>query len=45
MSTLFQYIKELFPEEWEDNKLYRMTHIICVNALAIVDDKMINENY
>lgn len=41
----FNTIKELFPEEWGDNSLYRMTHITCLNALAIVGNKVINENY
>ena len=41
----FNTIKELFPDEWEDNKLYRMTHITCLNALAIAGNKIINENY
>ncbi len=41
----FNIIKELFPDEWDDNKLYRMTHITCLNALAIVGNKVINENY
>lgn len=41
----FNTIKELFPDEWEDNTLYRMTHITCLNALAIVGNKIINENY
>ena len=41
----FNLIKELFPEEWDDNKLYRMTHITCLNALAIVGNNIINENY
>lgn len=41
----FNIIKELFPEQWEDNQLYRMTHITCLNALAIVGNKVINENY
>ncbi|UNT53834.1 hypothetical protein [Lysinibacillus capsici] len=41
----FNTIKELFPDEWDDNKLYRMTHITCLNALAIVANKVINENY
>lgn len=45
--TLFYFnlIKELFPDEWEDNKLYRMTHITCLNALAIAGNTIINENY
>ncbi|MEQ6353199.1 DGQHR domain-containing protein [Lysinibacillus sp. M3] len=41
----FNLIKELFPDQWEDNQLYRMTHITCLNALAIVGNKIINENY
>lgn len=45
--TLFYFnlIKELFPDEWEDNKLYRMTHITCLNALAIAGNTIINDNY
>jgi len=41
----FNLIKELFPDEWEDNKLYRMTHITCLNALAIAGNTILNENY
>lgn len=41
----FNTIKELYPDEWEDNSLYRMTHITCLNALAIVGNKVINDNY
>lgn len=41
----FNTIRELFPEQWADNKLYRMTHITCLNALAIAGNKIINENY
>jgi len=41
----FNLIKELFPQEWDDNKLYRMTHITCLNALAIAGNQIINENY
>lgn len=41
----FNTIKELFPDEWEDKSIYRMTHITCLNALAIVGNKIINENY
>lgn len=40
----FNTIKEWFPDEWDDNKLYRLAHIICLNALAIVGNKVINEN-
>lgn len=41
----FNLIKELLPEEWEDYKNYRLTHITCLNALAIVGNELINENY
>lgn len=41
----FNLIKELFPDEWEDNKLYRMTHITCLNALAIAGNTILNENF
>jgi len=41
----FNTIKELFPDEWDDNVLYRMTHITCLNALAIAGNNIINENY
>lgn len=45
--TLFYFnlIKELFPEEWDDNKSYRLTHITCLNGLAIAGNKIINDNY
>lgn len=41
----FNTIKELFPEEWSDNKQFRMTHITCLNALAIAGNTIISENY
>lgn len=41
----FNLIKELFPEEWEDTKSYRMTHVTCLNALAIAGNTIINNNY
>lgn len=41
----FNAIKELFPEEWKDNKLYRMTHVTCLNALAMAGNTVINNNY
>ncbi|WP_142830081.1 DGQHR domain-containing protein [Planococcus soli] len=41
----FNIIKELFPDEWEDNKFYRMTHITCLNALAIAGNSILNDNF
>lgn len=41
----FNLIKELFPDQWNDNKLYRLTHITCLNALAIAGNEIITDNY
>ena len=41
----FNLIKELFPKEWDDYKNYRLTHITCLNALAMVGNELINENF
>lgn len=41
----FNLIKDLFPDEWDDNKLFRMTHVTCLNALAIAGNTIINNNY
>lgn len=41
----FNTIKELFPDQWEDNSLYRMTHITCLNALAIAGNTLIANNF
>lgn len=41
----FNLIKELMPDEWDDYKNYRLTHITCLNALSIVGNELINENY
>ena len=45
--TLFYFnlVKEILPEEWNDYKGYRLTHIACLNALAIVGNELINSNY
>lgn len=45
MMFYFNLIKELLPEEWDDNKNYRLTHITCLNALAIVGNELINGNF
>ncbi|PZE20500.1 hypothetical protein [Paenibacillus xerothermodurans] len=31
----FNAIKEHFTKEWSDYKEYRITHIVCLNALSI----------
>lgn len=41
----FNTIKNLLPDKWDDTKSYRLTHIISLNALAIVGNEIINENF
>lgn len=41
----FNFIKELLPDEWKDYKNYRLTHITSLNALSIVGNKLINDNF
>lgn len=41
----FNTLKELFPEEWDDNLNYRLTHITCLNALAISGSYIISNNF
>ncbi|MFK4391101.1 hypothetical protein CN563_11760 [Bacillus sp. AFS026049] len=43
--TYFNCFKELLPVEWSDYKQYRLTHIVCLNALAIAGNKIIPSNY
>lgn len=43
--TYFNCIKELLPVEWSDYKQYPLTHIVCLNALAIAGNKIIPSNY
>lgn len=44
--TLFYYneIKDLFNAEWIDYKGHRLSHIVCLDALAISGAKVINTN-
>lgn len=41
----FNIVKQTLPEEWDDYKGHRLTHITSLNALAMVGNKLINENY
>ncbi|MEK4084268.1 DGQHR domain-containing protein [Psychrobacillus sp. FSL K6-1415] len=41
----FNKIKELFPEQWEDFKTYRLSHIVSLNALAIAGNEILNSNF
>jgi DNA sulfur modification protein DndB len=45
--TLFYFnaIKDILPDEWEDIKSFRLTHIISLNALAITGNKIIKDNF
>lgn len=45
--TLFYFnaIKDLLPEQWEDIKSYRLSHIVSLNALAIAGNEIINDNF
>lgn len=33
------------PDQWDDYKNYRLTHITCLNALAMVGNELINEAF
>ncbi|WP_066297931.1 DGQHR domain-containing protein [Bacillus sp. FJAT-29937] len=41
----FNAIKEILPEEWEDFKSYRLTHIIALNSLAMAGNEIISNNF
>lgn len=45
MMFYFNLIKELLPDEWADYKNYRLTHITCLNALAMVGNELLTEHY
>ncbi|KRF22525.1 DGQHR domain-containing protein [Paenibacillus sp. Soil787] len=39
----FNGLKEIFSQEWMDYKEYRITHIVCLNALAISGSEIFSE--
>jgi DNA sulfur modification protein DndB len=41
----FGAIKDTLPDEWDDYKTYRLTHIVCLDALAIAGNKLLNKSY
>jgi DNA sulfur modification protein DndB len=41
----FDSIKHLFPNEWEDYKNYKLTHIVTLKSLAIAGNELLNKNY
>ncbi|MFE4145063.1 hypothetical protein ACFX4I_25045 [Peribacillus sp. YIM B13472] len=41
----FNEIKNIFPNQWSEYKKYRLTHIVCLNALSIAGNTIILENY
>lgn len=40
----FNSVKEIFSQEWMDYKDYRITHIVCINALSIAGCELIGRN-
>lgn len=41
----FNTIKNLLPEQWDDIKSYRLSHIVSLNALAMAGNEIINRNF
>ncbi|MGW6234437.1 DGQHR domain-containing protein, partial [Peribacillus butanolivorans] len=41
----FNDIKNILPNQWSDYKKYRLTHIVCLNALSIAGNHIISDNY
>ena len=41
----FNLIKEILPDEWNDSKNYRVAHVTCLNALGIIGNEIINNNF
>ncbi|WP_230302549.1 DGQHR domain-containing protein [Peribacillus simplex] len=41
----FNEIKNILPNQWSEYKKYRLTHIVCLNALSIAGNTIILENY
>ncbi|MDO3679736.1 DGQHR domain-containing protein [Paenibacillus ehimensis] len=39
----FNTIKEVFPHEWLDYKEYRLTHIVCLDALSIAGSEVLSK--
>jgi len=41
----FDSIRNLFPNEWDDYKNFKLTHIVGLNALSIAGNELLNRNY
>jgi len=41
----FNSISDILPEEWKDNKSYRLSHVISLYALAMAGNEIIKENF
>lgn len=41
----FESISKLLPEQWMDNKSFRLSHAISLYALAMAGNEIINENF
>ncbi len=39
--SYFQLIREIYPNEWVNYKEYKLTHIVCLDALAISGSKIV----
>jgi DNA sulfur modification protein DndB len=39
----FGTLKEMFAEEWEDYRSSKLTHIVCVNALSMVGNRLLKK--
>ncbi|MGE7827328.1 DGQHR domain-containing protein [Paenibacillus sp. NPDC093718] len=39
--TFFNFIREMYPNEWINYKEYKLTHIVCLDALALAGSKML----
>ncbi|WP_188068817.1 DGQHR domain-containing protein [Brevibacillus brevis] len=37
----FDTIRQIFPDEWNDYKSYRLTHIVCLDALSIAGNQVL----
>lgn len=45
VKSFWQIIKELFPEEWEDTRSFRIRHLIGVSALSVLARDVLSECY
>ncbi|CAH8712466.1 DGQHR domain-containing protein [Paenibacillus thiaminolyticus] len=41
--TYFNQLRELYPDEWSNYKEHRLTHIVCLDALAMAGSRLLND--